>query len=229
MNRKNIIILITISVAIIVIIAVGLQKPDESSINEFTFCKPTKDNQKTSRILEGFIPWTKDYCLQIKDFQGEVNLNNEHYAQTQWSLKAFPQADVKVNKNGTTEIIFVDIEVVAFFDTKKSWFKSETLSKMDQQTLLRHEQGHIDLAEEHARFLEEELEKTLVRESFLIENDVVKTVQNSKDKMLEIFDKYYYEIYNMDFLQNEYDRITNHGKNAKEQIEFNMRFDKLRE
>ena len=221
---------------IVVIIFVALsifyfipQESEIGTLGEFTFCEPKEDLQKSIRSFDNNITWTKDYCLKIEDFQGTADFINEHYAQTQWRLHGYSNADLQVNKNETMQLTFIEIEVVAFFNKNESWVKSEDLTKIDKLTLLRHEQGHFDLAEEHARFIEDLLKKRLLGNNIFLEDDLPKTEYDAREKTNEIFDEFYYEIYNMDFLQDEYDRITDHGRKYKEQVEFNLRFDKLRE
>lgn len=202
-----------------------LPKLDYDPLSIFTVCHPVDDPEKSQMRLEGYITWTKDYCLNWKDFQNSTISKDSHAAYTTWYVKTF--SDIDIVKSTTPQFKFTHIETVAFFDKKKSWV-FENVTRTSDITLLRHEQGHFDYAEEHARLVENMTRTRLLGKTFpiLVKSENVNSDARNEADILtkKIFD----ELDNLQTLQDEYDRYTGNGTKFREQQEYNLRFDKLR-
>jgi len=85
------------------------------------------------------IYWNQNTRLQWNDFKGKPDNSQIYDASTESTVKC----DLKGDNESIT------ITVVCFFERSKSWVKKG--KKND--TLLKHEQGHFDLAELYTRKL----------------------------------------------------------------------------
>lgn len=124
------------------------------------------------------------------------------------------------------------VEIVPVFYTLKSWVKSEQLgSEKISQDLLKHEQGHFDLAEECAKISTKQL-------NAIIKNKQISVNANSPQERNKLFLEKRRQItnesfnallnYHMKIIQELYDIETDRGKNLEIQNEYNSRFKKLR-
>ncbi len=84
------------------------------------------------------INWRADYKLKWEDFQGPADSSSPHAAVTHYNVSYF------YFYRGSS----LKTTVSCFFDKKKSWKKTN----LDDQ-LLRHEQGHFDIAQLTAKKL----------------------------------------------------------------------------
>lgn len=204
--------------------------PEESRMTEidpysiFTVCHPVENNTANIHQVKGFITWTGDYCLVWGDFEGDVDYGKNKTAWTSWIIKTY--SEVEVIDTSARKYQFTDIDVIAFFIKSESWVDLEKLKSRDIQ-LLRHEQGHFDLVEEHSRAIESTMKEELIGKIFNYDGDgnpekLAKS--NGKSKTKEIFDSFP----KSQTLSDEYDFITGNGTKWNEQIDYNLRFDKLR-
>jgi len=193
--------------------------------SQFTVCHPKEDLNKSNHTLEGYITWTRDYCLVWEDFQGATDYDVNKTAFTTWKLESY--SEVEVTNSAQSNFKFTEIDVVAFFDINKSWLKPVNLTSSQSLKLLRHEQGHFDLGEEHARFIENNMKESLMNKIFPFEKfseNLKSDAEKSAKKLTkEIFDQYFNRQ-----IDEKYDKQTGNGTKWKEQIDYNLRFDKLR-
>lgn len=145
---------------------------------------------------ENKIYWSTE-PLTWSDFKGKPDIGNENNAVTDYNISVIP----KLKKDS------ISFEVKCFFSTMSSWVKEGT----DTDLLLKHEQGHFDLAEIYARLLRKEL----------LENKFFyRTIQEDFTKL---------QTASMDNCNKEqvlYDRETNHSSNKERQLEWNRKFEK---
>lgn len=138
-------------------------------------------------------------------FKNDRPLNAEHQAYTWYNLSyryKFLKFDGdKANLNFT---------VVSKMDTTKSYF--ETARRLRNDTLLlKHEQGHADIAYIYAI----KLRDTFAQASF--------SRNNFKNEIQDIFNRIFSE---MREEQSKYDNESNHSRNFKEQKRWNLYFEK---
>lgn len=201
------------------------QETEVDPLSTFTVCHPVEDLNKSTVTFDGSITWTKDYCLKWDDFQGIPDPKNDKTAFTAWRVKTL--SDYEILRSNGSQFRFTKIDVVAFFDKTKSWVKKDVLDLYDIE-LLRHEQGHFDCAEEHARKIENITKTRLMDKIFpipLVSGNLKIDARTEADRLArEVFD----ELFNLQTLSDIYDNYTVYGTKFREQQEYNLRFDKLR-
>lgn len=188
----------------------------------FTPCQPAEDLNKSDKTKAEHITWTKDYCLVWNDFKGQPDYNKNNTAWTETWLQTY--SEITVDQSPLL-FQFSEIEVVAFFDTTKSWVKLENLTSQNM-TELRHEQGHFDLAEEEAREIEARMNSELMGQFFPYE---LATGDHQKDARAianQLASEIFFEEFNLPQLDDEYDALIKNG--TRSQVFYNDRFDKLR-
>lgn len=140
------------------------------------------------------IEWNPYYRLQLDDFQGTPEKNSGHAAITATSLNYY------FVYHGNS----VSISTIAVFYKKESWLNKEMVD--DYNYVLKHEQGHFDIAEVYARRLQVAL------------NNYIAT--NAKGDMQNIYDEIVTE---QKAMQQRYDKETRNSTNARKQREWNKR------
>lgn len=141
--------------------------------------------------------WNENSKLTWDNFKGTVDTLSEKDAATK----------TRIEINVSTSKKEIEFYIPAYFETKKSWVKNQN------DNLLKHEQGHFDIAEIAARNL-----RKAVSENPYSKNTNLK----------EIINKLYKK--NIDFLvsyQNKYDKETNHSKNDEYQQLWDIRIKEL--
>jgi len=181
------------------------------------------------------IPWSKDYKITWDDFQGKPD---RKYAKEleKFGAKVTATIDHRLNwaiDDATTKIKvqIIEVKVRCFFNKKLSWVRKSLLSKDKEylKTVLNHEQGHLDLAEEHVRLMESKL-KLLQNKKFSVHGknleEQLMNTQATKEKLDKKFYNQLEELWKND--DANYDEETNHGNIKEMQIKWDDRFSKLR-
>ena len=171
------------------------------------------------------VNWSNDNLLKWSDFKAESNpaIFEDSYSTIKYGFTWIVNSD-KINE----EIVFSihDIKLSVEFHPLLSWVRK--LESTDD--LLKHEQGHFDLAEILKRDHDKVFEKIFYDKIFPTrgQNDSQRKQFAKEDsgKMISI------EVNKLNLLllqkRKEYNIKTNFGKNIKNQIEYNKNFDKLK-
>ena len=187
-------------------------------------------------MSEDLIPWSKDYLLSWDDFQGNPD---PAYAKELENFRGKVSCRIPYqckwgfdNEQPKIEIQCLSVEVNCFFNKNLSWVRDDLFneSKEYQNEVLKHEQGHFDLAEEYARIIQKRMAKRLNRK-FAVQgknkDEQLKNLQNTMDSIgarhFSILEKEWKTA------DKKYDEETNHGKIKSVQALWDARFEKLRE
>ncbi len=169
--------------------------------------------------------WSNDFFLRWSDFNAESNpatFEDSHsiikYRHT-WTINS---------DEIESQIIFFikNIQISVEFYPDLSWVR--TLQTNDD--LLKHEQGHFDLAELIKRENLEKLQNKFYQKQFPTrgknEDQRKQFAKEDSGRMIAI------EVYKLEEIlsqrRQEYDEQTNFGQNLEKQSEYNSIFDKLR-
>ena len=171
------------------------------------------------------ISWSQDYCLKWSDFKAESNpaIYEDSHSFIKYGFTWVVDSD-KLNKN----IVFLinQITVSVEFHPLLSWVRTSELN----DSLLKHEQGHFDLAEIIKRDYEKILKNKFydkvfptrgqneAQEKQFAKEDSSKMISIEIDKLSEILRK----------KRNEYDIETEYGKNYLNQNKYDDIFKKIK-
>ena len=170
------------------------------------------------------ITWSQNYCLKWSDFKAESNpaIYEDSHSFIKYGFTWIIDSD-KLNGN----IIFLinQIKVSVEFHPLLSWVRISELS----DNLLKHEQGHFDLAE----MLKKDYDKILKNKFYdkvfptrgqnnaqrkqFAKEDSGKMIANEVDKLTKILSN----------KREEYDVETNFGKNLEMQLKYDQLFKNL--
>ncbi len=180
---------------------------------------------------ETLIPWTKDLRLRWSEFEGKPDDNMPWDAYTYTWIKFDFNLKI-INRDSQPRFKFTDIKAKGYFRKSVSWVRKERLtrfSKWSQKTLLKHEQGHLDLAEEYARIEQSRVRSKLLKKSFSCKGKTPQDKRKDANQIARgILDKIALEIRaEWRKFEDRYDEDTRHGTDMN-QLWYNARFDKLR-
>ncbi|MFK7972224.1 MAG: DUF922 domain-containing protein [Bacteroidia bacterium] len=142
------------------------------------------------------IAWQTDQPLQWSDFKGAVPFGMLFDAQ---SFSGIGYSYTPVRKG---EEVVIEWEVTAYFDPNVSWVRYDSKS----QGLLKHEQGHFDIAEIFTRDMRQKL------------NSIDLNVENVKYHMEASLAEV---LANMQAYHHAYDTDTHHGTDQEQQLYWN--------
>jgi len=171
------------------------------------------------------IVWSKDFFLRWSDFSA---VSNTAVFEDSHSVIKYRHTWTVNSEEIESQIIFFieNIQLSVEFYPDLSWVR--TLQTNDN--LLKHEQGHFDLAELVKRENLEKLQNKFHKKEFLTrgknedqqkqyaKEDSGKLIVMEVEKLEEILSK----------RRQEYDEQTNFGQNLEKQSEYNSIFDRLR-
>jgi len=173
---------------------------------------------------KGFVAWSSDYRLKWSDFKAESNpaIFEDSHSVIKYSFTWMVNSD-KLND----KIVFFieNIELSVEFHPLLSWVRDSEAN----DNLLKHEQGHFDLAEMvkrnsekifinkfYDKFFDTRGQNDAQRKQFAKE-DSGKMISNEVNKLNNIFSK----------KRKDYEIETNFGKNLDIQSKYNELFEKL--
>lgn len=171
------------------------------------------------------IPWSHDRLLTWDDFQGEVDMSNEHQALSATNLAHTTDFD-PIQKSFKIKLKINWVKMDASFFPHRSWVKPEHKTN----GLLNHEQGHFDISELVAREIEEKINQKfkgkMISSNYRSIEDadketkqiITKLIKKETDRISEI----------AKFSHNRYDKETNHGRILDKQWEYDEKFKLLR-
>lgn len=134
--------------------------------------------------LKDTLNWTPNYCLKVDDFKGKPDTTKIDVANSYINITY----DYQILNNK------LDFKVYCFFYKNLSWIK------YDMETILKHEQGHFDIAKLFALTLEEkfknytlnvfsvkkdlqEIYDATVRERTSVDNEFDNAIKNANDEI----------------------------------------------
>ena len=171
------------------------------------------------------IVWSKDSFLTFSDFQAESNPAT--FEDSHSVVKYRYTWTVNSDKIGNQILFFIEnIQVSVGFHPLLSWVRIS----QDDDNLLKHEQGHFDLAELVKREHLEKIQNKFYGKRFptrgqneeqrkqYAKEDSGKMIAKEIEKLEQILSK----------RRQEYDAQTDFGNNLEKQSEYDLIFDKLR-
>lgn len=171
------------------------------------------------------IEWTTEFQLSADNFSGVVNESDPHDANTRSAINYFFNSTINEDKK-RYKIKVVKIWVRAYFVPEGSWLRPKILGEINLPKLIKHEQGHFDLAEKCARRFERKLKNKFKNKTFSFNKNLVSDPVNEVKNLIQLeFDMLLEE-----FTQRtiDYDKATNHGLITNKQEKFDAQFDQLR-
>jgi len=169
--------------------------------------------------------WSSDFSLKWIDFNAESN--TAAFEDSHSIIKYRHTWTVNSDEIESQIIFFIEnIQLSVEFYPDLSWVR--TLQTNDD--LLKHEQGHFDLAELIKRENLEKLQNKFYQKQFPTrgknEDQRKQFAKEDSGKMIAV------EVYKLEEIlsqrRQEYDEQTNFGQNLEKQSEYNLMFDKLR-
>jgi len=169
--------------------------------------------------------WSKDSFLTWSDFKAESNpaVFEDSYSFIKYRYTWTVNSD----KIGNQILFFIEnIQLFAEFYPVLSWVRIS----LTNDNLLKHEQGHFDLAELIKRENQEKLQNKFHKKQFptrgqneeqrkqFAKEDSGKMIAEEVEKLEHLLSQ----------RSQEYNEHTNFGQNLEKQSEYNLIFDKLR-
>lgn len=192
--------------------------------NKWTSASNTSANLEFPVII-----WNKNQNLKWIDFKKKSEPKANAAAVSAIGFKSKPLIEyIKIGNKFKFKIR--EMELDAIFIPNFSWV-IKNISGKKRALLLKHEQGHFDLAEEVTRKtrikminhfqdkifdITEKSEDDAKKEAVLHANKIRKEMEEKLQNELEI-------------QETQYDKKTNHGLITEYQKKYNKRFEKLRE
>src|SRR5579863_9066512 len=187
-----------------------------------------KTTDKNQILILPVLIWNKTRFLKWNDFNKLPDIKSKASASSAIGFESQPL--IKHIRIGTKfKFKIGDMQLNAVFIPGLSWVV-KNLSKKNSILLLKHEQGHFDLAEEITRKTKIKTSKRFQNRSFVAkgknEDKAKKYAISQVSKMREKIDgTLQKELKNQ---QTRYESKTNHGLIKGYQEKYNKRFDKLR-
>ncbi len=171
------------------------------------------------------VVWSSDSFLTCSDFKAESN--PAVFEDSHSVIKYRYTWTVNSDKIGSQILFFIEnIQLFVDFHPLLSWVRLSQTSN----DLLKHEQGHFDLAELIKCENIEKLRNTFHEKRFptrgkneeqrkqFAKKDSDKIIAEEVEKLEQLLSK----------RRQEYDKQTNFGQNLEKQSEYNLVFDRLR-
>jgi len=175
------------------------------------------------------IIWNKTQILKWSDFKKKPELEDKASASLAIGFESKPLIE-HIATGSKFKFKIRDMQLHAIFIPDFSWVM-KNVSEKDSTLLLKHEQGHFDLAEEITRKTRIKITNRFQNRTFTVKG---KNENNAKKNAILQVTKIRKEIegeLQKEFKDQEtkYDDKTNHGLIIGHQQEYNKRFEKLRE
>ena len=172
-----------------------------------------------------FIEWTKDYFLKWSDFQAESNPSS--FEDSSSKIRYHPTWTVDSEMfEGQIYFMINDINLTTQFLKHLSWVRENYAS----DNLLKHEQGHFDLAELLRPTITEKLQNEFKKRRFPTrgQNDEQRQ-QFAREQSAVLITKELEKWFNCFTQQRtKYDADTEFGQNSNLQKEYDEKFKALR-
>jgi hypothetical protein len=172
------------------------------------------------------INWSKTKFLSWTDFKSELNPSSFEDAHSTiryrytWTVKS-------IDIEGKIHFFIENIQLIVEFFPLLSWVRTSHVNL----NLLKHEQGHFDLAELLRPKITQNLQNAFANKKFLVRGQVEEQQKQFAryfsnvliSKEFEKWEKY------MSKKQDEYDKQTNYGQLKEKQLEYDNKFKELRQ
>jgi hypothetical protein len=171
------------------------------------------------------ITWSKDYLLNWSDFKAE---SNPSVFEDSSSYIKYHHTWTVNSEMSDGKIYFQidDIQLSTQFLRHLSWVRE----KQSSSELLKHEQGHFDLAELLRPIITEKIQNEFNNKKFPTygQNDEQRKQFARKDSSLMIAKELEKWSYDLSQKRIKYDEDTEFGQNVKKQKEHDEKFNELR-
>ena len=171
------------------------------------------------------VSWSKDSFLKWSNFKAEPHHGS--FADAHSVIKYRFTWTVNSEKMGSQIVFLIEnLRILVEFHSMLSWVRS---SQANEQ-LLKHEQGHFDLAELVKRENEEKLQRQFYNKTYPTRGqNEEQRKQFAKDDSGKMFAQEIekLELY-LEQRRQDYDKQTEYGQNLEKQQEYNNVFTKLR-
>lgn len=174
------------------------------------------------------IQWEGTKKLKWGDFKKISSHDNKASAISAIGFQSKPLIEY-IKNNNKHRFKIKDMQFYAIFIPIYSWYRKKT-PKKEQVLLLKHEQGHFDLAEEITRKERKKINNYFQNKIFdVVGKSEVIAIKNSIDKVNTIRNKIESKLQEeFEIQETNYDYETNHGLNKINQKIYDKRFKKLR-
>lgn len=176
---------------------------------------------------EEYFVWAKDRLLTWNDFQGEPDATSQSWmhALSATTLTQFTDFD-PIMKSTKIKLKINWVRIEARFVPHRSWVKEGRKTP----DLLKHEQGHFDIAELMAREITEKMNKKLKGKSIMSPYSTLDEADKDPQNLITKFAKKEFDILEKTakFTHEKYDKDTNHGRITNIQHNYNEKFVQLR-
>jgi len=171
------------------------------------------------------VTWSRDYFLTWSDFEAESN--PAAFEDSHSVIKYRYTWTVNSDEIENQVLFYIEnIQLSVDFQSVLSWVRTS----QSNNDLLKHEQGHFDLAESMKRENLEKLQNKFHEKRFSTRGkNEEQSKQFAKEDSGKMIAK---EVEKLEQLlsqkRKEYDEQTNFGQNLEKQSEYNTIFDRLR-
>ena len=188
------------------------------------FINNTSINQKLPVVI-----WNKNRILEWNDFKKKPNNKSKASASAAIGFESQPFIE-HINTGNKFQFKIKDMQLHAVFIPDLSWV-IKNISKKDNALLLKHEQGHFDLAEEITKKTRIKTINHFHNKTFIVKRKNVNAAKKNAISQVSKIRKKLDGKLQKEFKKQEtkYDDNTNHGLIIEYQEKYNKRFDKLRE
>ena len=172
------------------------------------------------------ITWSKDYFLNRSDFKAQSNPSS--FEDSSSHVKYHHTWTVNSEMvDGVIYFLIDDIKLSTRFFRHLSWVRENQASL----ELLKHEQGHFDLAESLRPIITEEIQKKFKDKKFTTrgKNDEQRKQFAREDSKLMISKELEKWLNDLSQKRMKYDDETEFGHNLNKQNEYDKKFNELRE
>lgn len=171
------------------------------------------------------IEWNPDFLLSVEHFKGMEDPNDPHDAKSHTGVNYFFKHHVEQVKN-RYKVRIEEIWTKSYFFPLESWLRKKISGEINLPKLLKHEQGHFDIAEKFARKFQRKLKNKFRGKTFVFKINEIKDPVAETKKTIQLF---FGELNEQ--VQREhviYDKETNHGLINSVQEKYDARFAQLR-
>ncbi|MHB8601752.1 MAG: hypothetical protein ACYC6W_12015 [Nitrosotalea sp.] len=174
------------------------------------------------------IVWNKNQILKWDDFKKKPDFKSKASASSAIGFESKPFIE-HIKSGNEFKFKIKDMQLNAVFIPDLSWVM-KNVNKKNSVSLLKHEQGHFDLAEEITRKTRTSTTNRFHNKPFTVKGKNEHVAK--KDAVLQaiVIRKQIEGKLQEDFKSQEttYDEMTNHGLITKSQEKYDKRFEKLR-
>ena len=172
------------------------------------------------------IEWSPEFRVTTNHFRGSPDPDNPHDANSHTGVNYLFKSKVEKIKN-RHKIFVEDIWVRSYFYTESSWLRVKLSGEINIDKLMKHEQGHFDLAEKFARKIDRKLKNKFRNKSRAFKTS---TEEETKLEMKQIIQLEFEKLFEkLKRAHIQYDKVTKHGTISSEQEKFDARFASLRQ